>query len=421
MKRFFILLLFIFFILSSCVHKSPTDYVSQKSTFTLSDIESNLTDLPQILYATSTPELEKFISLNDISVPIPSLPTEDLANLLNERLIEFINGIDLPYSVLSLDYYSYEDYNTKTYTFFLADAIDTFEENCLYFSYDTVLFEEKSIYSLIDKKSLKLFLKNNYNIDDSQIENLEVVNGGVNVYVSNHPYFIDENAFTFEKTFSVFHPQSYSPVIDTNQKYVALTFDDGPNPYTTIPLLKILKDNDVKATFFMVGYNLEEYPSVLKNVYSDGHDIGIHSYKHDNYGVMDFDDVIADIDKCSNLIFSTIGKKPYLVRPPYGNIKEDEIKTDDYFFVNWNVDPCDWNKTSAEEIAKEAIKYTKSGSIILLHDIYKSSYEAAEIIIKTLKANGYRFVTISEYFDLNGKKPDNKLHFFLEDYNVEKK
>ena len=170
----------------------------------------------------------------------------------------------------------------------------------------------------------------------------------------------------------------------------------------------------------MVGYNIEEYPYLVKKVYSEGHDIGVHSYGHSNYSQLPFDKVLEDVDKCSNLIYSTIGKRPYLVRPPYGDIKEEEIDTPDYFFVNWNVDPYDWKLSSADEIAKDAIKHTRTGSIILLHDIYTVSCEAADLIITDLKQKGYRFVTISEYFDLNGKKADNKLHFFLEDYNVEK-
>lgn len=420
MKKTFILLFSLFFVLSSCAFSSSHRNFVVNKTNTLSSSEALSVSSSSLLCATSTKDFNKFLTLNNISVPLPSLPNEELTTLLKERLEAFTKNLDLPFSITSLDYYSFEEYNTKTFTFYVPDTVDTFNSIRLYFSYDTLALREKSVYDLIDRKSLSSFLTQKYGVSELTVDAIEIVQEGVNIYSGEESYFVNDEYFTFEKNINVFYPQSYLPVVDTDEKYIAITFDDGPNPYTTVPLLEILKENDVKATFFMVGYNIEEYPYVVKKVFADGHDIGIHSYKHSNYGLMKFEDVINDIDKCANLVYSAVGKKPYLVRPPFGSIKEEDINTDDYFFVNWNVDPCDWKLDSPEEIANEVLKFAKSGSIILMHDIYESSYKAAEIVIKKLKNDGYRFVTISEYFDLHGNKTDNKLHFFLEDYNVKK-
>ncbi len=418
MKRFIFFVFCLFMLFTSC---SFSNGMSEKTaTFLnvkLSD-EASMDSVETILYSQASFDTVNIVKINGTEVALPLLPTEKLNTELYKKISEFLLSLDLPYSPKTLDFYTSEGFDTKTYTFFVCDTVDSYKNLKFYFSYDTESLKLKEITDFMSKDAFTSLMLNNYNLTDVSVEEIEVLYNGINIYVNDVAYFISENSFEKEKTIDVFFPQSYNPVTDKNEKYVALTFDDGPNPNSTANLLKTLKENDVKATFFMVGYNIEEYPYLVKKVYEDGHDIGVHSYGHTNYSLMPFDEVLKDIDKCSNLIYSAVGKRPYLVRPPFGSIKVNEIDTEDYFFVNWNVDPTDWKLDNPELIAQEAIKHSTSGSIILLHDIYNVSCEAAEIIIKTLKEQGYRFVTISEYFDLNGKKPDNKLHFRLEDYNV---
>lgn len=415
----FSITLFLFLTSCSASQVVNNNYIPQ----TLKE-ENSLQISNSVLYATAQSELTREIIIDNTPVILPILPTDELNDALFIELSEFISIVHSPLKPLTIDFYTSESYDTKTYTFYESNSLESFENKKFFFSIDTVKLEKKKIEDFLSKKSLNDYMLTTYKIEkftnNYDINAIEVLFDGINVYSDNTSFFVPHNLFDKEKRFSVFAPDKYNPVSINNEKYVALTFDDGPNPNSTTKLLEILKKHDVKATFFMVGYNIEEYPYIVKKVYSEGHDIGIHSYGHINYSNLTFDKVLEDIDKCSNLIYSAIGKKPYLVRPPFGAINENEINTPDYFFVNWNVDPCDWKTSDSEEIAKNAIKYTKNGSIILLHDIYNASCEAADLIISDLKEKGYRFVTISEFFDLNGNKADNKLHFFTEDYNVEK-
>lgn len=414
MKKVSLLFIFLLLFLTSCSFSSHINSHFAYESESALNIESACTPTANLAYASTTNEDISVMDMGGTIVAFPKISNPNVEEILSMEIESFLHSLDLPFKPSYVDFFVSEAYNTRTYTFFVSDTLDTIRDHTYRFSYDVNSFEKKHV---LDFVSAERFLELTGE-ECNTVDSFEILSNGLNAFIGDSAYFISSDEFDIEKQISVFFPENYAPVIDKNEKYVAITFDDGPNPYSTTDLLKVLKDNDVKATFFMVGYNIEEYPGIVRKVYNDGHDIGIHSYGHANYSLMEFDDVLSDIDKCSDLIFNAVGKRPYLVRPPYGSINVQYIETDDYFFVNWNVDPCDWKLTSAEEISAEAVKYTRPGSIILLHDIYNVSCDAADIIIKKLKADGYRFVTISEYFNLQGKKPDNKLHFYLEDYNV---
>lgn len=312
------------------------------------------------------------IDIEGSTVIFPVLPSEELTDSLMHQLSELLVNNEISYRPNVIDFEYFESANKSTFVFYVSDNAELYDISRFEFSYNRMTLKE---------------------------------------------------LFPGEETppvLSVFHPESYQPVTADDKKFVAITFDDGPNPYTTPQLVEMLAEKNVKATFFMVGINASAYPSTVKKVYEGGHDIGIHSYGHNNFYLMSDEEVIEDLDNCAQLIDSIVGKKPYLVRPPYGNIKLDNIQTSDYFFVNWNIDTLDWKQDDAAKIAQDALKDIKSGSIVLLHDIYQKSCDAAEIIIDELLAQGYRFVTISEFYDLNGRLPDNKLHYFMGDYDVKK-
>lgn len=415
MKRVYFCLIFLIVFLTSC---------SFSANFHPEFVYMSETSLPQempcvssksLTYASTTDGGITVENINGTIVAVPNVKNDDVYDDILKGIEDFLLSLDLPFNPSYVDFFVSEGFNTRTFTFFVSDTLDTIKDYKYRFSYDINTFEERNVFDFIKKEHYAEIV----DVGSPTNASFEILSDGMNVFVEDSVFFISSNEFDVENQISVFYPKDYKPVIDKSEKYVAITFDDGPNPNSTADLLKTLKDNDVKATFFMVGYNIAEYPWIVRKVFNDGHDIGIHSYGHTNYSLMEFDDVINDIDKCADLIYNEIGKRPYLVRPPFGSINVDDIDTDKYFFVNWNVDPCDWKLTSAEEIANAAVKHTVPGSIILLHDIYKVSCDAADSIIKRLKADGYRFVTISEYFDLHGKTPDNKLHFYLEDYNVE--
>ncbi len=229
----------------------------------------------------------------------------------------------------------------------------------------------------------------------------------------DNQFFIPDKYFFARPSHKVTVDDSYAPVTDKNEKVLALTFDDGPNYYTTSSLLSMLKEKGVKATFFMVGYNIPGNEFLVRRMINQGCDIGIHSYAHQNYDLMTHDEIMEDIHKCSELIRNACGIDPYLVRPPFGNITEEIVSEKEYFYINWCVDPYDWQNNSAETIAEHIINYSHSGDIVLLHDLYERSIDAAEIVIDKLSEDGWRFVTISELFSLKDKTPSGNIYYGL--------
>lgn len=439
MRRLIFLLFIAVFVFSSCSFNSSTpvsntnyDYEMLSSDESLSSSDSLISGETYHKYNIDTKK--EYFSKTEAVIPV--LPTDELNDDLKYYISEFIEELDYPFEPKFVDFFFEDIYPSRTFTFYISDNSELFNGSKLFFSYNTSTNQITRLEDFLEQETIEQFFGNNLPKRVSKVSNdgIFAYADGKEIYVSSEYYkkesfteaeaekeqeeekeeqtLIDEENFITE-----FHPDSYKPVTNSNEKYVALTFDDGPNPLTTLKLLDILSEKDVRATFFMVGYNIEEYTSTVKKVYDSGHDIGIHSYKHSNYDTMNGEDILSDLDKCSELINSIIGKEPYLVRPPFGNLDTEKIENDTYFFVNWNVDPLDWKTNSSQEIAQNALDAVRSGSIILLHDIYQASCEAAEIIIDSLKEEGYRFVTISEFYDLNGKKTDNKLHYFRGDFN----
>jgi peptidoglycan-N-acetylglucosamine deacetylase len=204
-----------------------------------------------------------------------------------------------------------------------------------------------------------------------------------------------------------------------DEKVIAITFDDGPNEPYTSQILDILKENEVPATFFLIGENAELYPDTARRILAEGHAIGNHSYSHDpNHALNDYKS--QDIVKAENAIYGVTGVRPHLYRPPNGKKTPWEIfnlDKADMVAVTWNLTVNDqhvfayFGKPNAESYAKQMISNARPGSIILMHDGYglihncsqadKSlAVEALPIIIAGLKANGYRFVTVPELLDV---------------------
>lgn len=181
---------------------------------------------------------------------------------------------------------------------------------------------------------------------------------------------------------------------------IALTFDDGPHPVYTQKILDILEKYNVKATFFMVGENIKNYPDTAKEVRSAGHEIGNHTETHKSN--LCEKDLFREIENCSKIIFNTLDYETNLLRPPEGLILESTrscCSKLEYSIILWNIDTRDWAHTSPEKIYQNVMKNIDSGDIILMHDyIAKNSPTPAalEMIIPKLLEMGYTFVTVSE-------------------------
>lgn len=187
-------------------------------------------------------------------------------------------------------------------------------------------------------------------------------------------------------------------------KYVALTFDDGPSGRYTRSLLDGLARRGVKATFFLCGYRMKEYPSLTQRIHAEGHEIGLHGYSHSSMKEMDRHALERELNDSLALLPS--GCRPVFMRPPGG---EDSptvhrvARQMDLGILSWSVDPRDWASDDAAAITAAATANIRSGDIILLHDMSESSVEAAFSIIDGLKKQGFTFVTAKELARLKGR------------------
>ncbi|MBW7457222.1 polysaccharide deacetylase family protein [Paenibacillus sepulcri] len=189
----------------------------------------------------------------------------------------------------------------------------------------------------------------------------------------------------------------------TGSKLVALTFDDGPDNHYTPAILDILKEYNVKATFFTVGTQVKKYPDMMKRIVKEGHEIGNHTYHHKDLTKLDSLHIGNEIMWTDTLIQKAVGFVPRLVRAPYGatnNILDAMIAGSKRDLVGWTVDTRDWAGESVASIRANVNKNTKPGGIILMHSFgsshIKNSVAALPGVIKDLQKKGYTFVTVDQ-------------------------
>ena len=190
--------------------------------------------------------------------------------------------------------------------------------------------------------------------------------------------------------------------VDTEEKVVALTFDDGPHPTLTAEILDILGEYGAKATFFVIGKNASLYPDALRMAVSHGHEIGNHTFSHGNVASMNAEAAAQEILLAENEILSVSGALTRLVRPPGGCVTvalTDAAKKLGYKVVLWSVDTRDWAHRNTAGIVSDIKEKVVPGSIVLFHDYVSGAThtsDALRIALPYLKAAGYSFVTVSE-------------------------
>ena len=179
-------------------------------------------------------------------------------------------------------------------------------------------------------------------------------------------------------------------------KYIALTFDDGPSRKYTPILLDGLKERGVHATFFLMGKNIEGEEDIVKRMSEEGHLIGNHSYEHIQLTKAGAKAVWEAVEHTQEQIEAITGKRPEYIRPPYGDWNEELEEEIGMTPVLWSLDSLDWKLKDTGKIIRQVLKDVKDGDIILLHDIFPSSVEAALELIDILQKEGYVFVTADE-------------------------
>lgn len=184
----------------------------------------------------------------------------------------------------------------------------------------------------------------------------------------------------------------------TQEKVVALTFDDGPDPIDTPAVLDILKEKNVPATFFVLGESARSNPHLIKRIVSEGHEIGNHSFYHDYQQR----NLVEEIKQTDREIFAATGIHTNFYRPPGGFLSKnqlDTLKKNGYVAALWSVDSNDWRNPGPEQIVENVMKNVFPGAIILLHDggyQRTQTVKALGPIINALQKNGYRLTTLSE-------------------------
>lgn len=188
-------------------------------------------------------------------------------------------------------------------------------------------------------------------------------------------------------------------MVKINQPWIAVTFDDGPHPKYTEQILAILKEYDAKATFFMLGKNVDTYPDIVKKVAADGHEIGNHSYTHPDLMKISKAERVTEIQSTQESVKNITNKSPRWLRPPYGSSNNKILEADSGMdLAFWHVDTRDWESRNAANILDVCKKNIGPGKIILFHDLYESSVEGFRQLMETYHKE-YRFVTVSELMD----------------------
>jgi polysaccharide deacetylase family sporulation protein PdaB len=213
--------------------------------------------------------------------------------------------------------------------------------------------------------------------------------------------------------------------IPTDEKVIALTFDDGPNPKYTPKILDLLKQYQSKATFFVIGEHVEKYPQLVRREVLEGHELGNHTFTHKYLKKPTMKQVQNEIVAAQNSIYSVTGVMPYLFRPPGGFLNDIVInisKKEGYKIVmwTWDEDSRDWSKPGIKKIVSKVLNNAHNGDIILFHDHTSGRSQtigALKIIIPELKKRGFRFVTISDLINTTSMRSipneSNKTELFV--------
>jgi len=188
---------------------------------------------------------------------------------------------------------------------------------------------------------------------------------------------------------------------------VALTFDDGPRSSTTGPLLDGLALREVPATFFLVGSRIPGNEDLVRRMAAEGHQIGIHTYDHVELKGLSRRDFDLQVGKTRALIASLAGEGNYWLRPPYGLLDKNAESWCGGPVILWSVDPEDWKDLDADRVTQRILENVEDGDVILLHDIYPTSVEAALRVVDTLHEKGFLFVTVSELARQKGIELEN--------------
>lgn len=179
-------------------------------------------------------------------------------------------------------------------------------------------------------------------------------------------------------------------------KQVALTFDDGPHAVYTPKLLDGLRQRGVHATFFLIGDSIDGKEDIIRQMKADGHLIGNHTSSHVQLTKKNEKEACDEINRTNQKIYDITGEWPEYIRPPFGSWSEELECIVPMTVTLWNIDPLDWKTQNTARVVNHILKHVDDGDIILLHDVYDTSVDAALQVVDILTKQGYTFVTVEE-------------------------
>jgi len=185
-----------------------------------------------------------------------------------------------------------------------------------------------------------------------------------------------------------------------SEKYVAITFDDGPHPQNTPRLLDILRARNVKATFYVIGRSVDLYPQVVRRSVAEGHEIGNHTHTHRLLSKLSDSEVRLELSRCRDAVANAAGVRMRTMRPPYGGLlqRQREFVHAEFGYptILWAVDPLDWKRPGPSVVTSRILGGTTAGSIILAHDLHAQTVDAMPATLDGLLRRGFQFVTVSQ-------------------------
>ena len=203
---------------------------------------------------------------------------------------------------------------------------------------------------------------------------------------------------------------------ETKQRpMIALTFDDGPGEYTE-ELINCLVENNAKATFFMLGQNVEAYPEIAKELSDAGMELGNHSYSHPDLVTIGADAAAQQVSNTDAALKTATGFEATVMRPPGGSFNDSVKAAIDHPLIIWSIDTRDWATKSEDQTYQVVMDNAQDGSVVLMHDIHEWSVKAAIRMIPDLIAKGFKLVTVSELAEAKGKtlQSGNAYYYFGE-------
>jgi len=192
-------------------------------------------------------------------------------------------------------------------------------------------------------------------------------------------------------------------------KYIAMTFDDGPHPQNTPRLLDMLRARNIRATFYVIGRNVNQHPGIVRRTVAEGHEIGNHSQTHRLLSKLSSSELRDEMTRCQDAIIHAAGVRPRTMRPPYGGLlqAQRELVLAEYGYptILWSVDPLDWKKPGAAAVTSRILAGTNPGAIVLAHDLHSQTVDAMPATFDALLRRGFQFVTVSQLIAMQTAAP----------------